>query len=330
MPDFFGKCGANCGRCPAYKENIKTDEDRQRCRDLWHRYLGFQTTPDKCYCDGCQTPDERNPVLVNPRCIMRKCAMKNGIANCAYCSVYPCEEYKALSYVDREWAEARLGSPMPEGDYLACIEPYEGLRHLDEIRASLKPEDLADPKVPVAKPRIVDFPSDLPFSEEEMSAFKTLHRVLAAMKSALSSGGSYIQQEVLKERRRWVFRFLWVFGLFGELREEGGSHLAVYGETFSVQKIPYWMSLEIVGRYFKILKEHGVHCEHVPLTNEWLTPRGHLRRKGWLMKMFFDDSAGGVSALKALKSYVTKLDEKYGKRAFRYFSDVDMRVLSEV
>jgi hypothetical protein len=33
--------------------------------------------------------------------------------------------------------------------------------------------------------------------------------------------------------------------------------------------------------------------------------------------------------LKALKTYTTKLDEKYGKRAFGYFSNVDMRVLSE-
>jgi len=38
---------------------------------------------------------------------------------------------------------------------------------------------------------------------------------------------------------------------------------------------------------------------------------------------------GGVSALKTLKDHTTKLYEKYGEKAFRYFSKADMRVLSE-
>ena len=45
--------------------------------------------------------------------------------------------------------------------------------------------------------------------------------------------------------------------------------------------------------------------------------------------MSFDSKAGGIAALKAFKSYVTKLDEKYGEKAFRYFSSADMRVLCE-
>jgi hypothetical protein len=83
-----------------------------------------------------------------------------------------------------------------------------------------------------------------------------------------------------------------------------------------------------VKDYFEVLGEHGVHCEHVPLEEEgWLTPGGALRKSGWCMEMSFDDEAGGVLALKALQSYATRLDEKYGKTAFRYFSKADMRVL---
>jgi len=76
-----------------------------------------------------------------------------------------------------------------------------------------------------------------------------------------------------------------------------------------------------------------MHCELVPLTKEkygkmgWLTPFGWLRKEGWSMRMSFDDKAGGVSALKALKSYTAGLNEKYDKKAFRYFKNVDMRVL---
>lgn len=335
MKDLYAKCGANCGRCPAYKENVKTEEAKQRCSEGWAKYLGFQTTPGRCYCDGCQTPEEENPVLLSSRCNIRKCAIKNGIETCARCSKYPCEELKASSNVNREWAEARIEIQIPEEDYLAFIEPYEGLKHLDQIRGSLRPEDFVEPKVPVANPRIVSFPEDLPFSKQETSAFKALHKILAILKRTLSNGSTYIQQEVLKERRQWIFRSLWTFGLFGKLEEEDGSHLRIDSEIFSEQKIPYWMDLQIVGRYFKTLKEHGVHCEHVPLTKEkhgkkgWLSPTGHLRKEGWFLKMFFDDKAGGASALKALKSYTVILNEKYGKKSYRYFSNLDMQVLSK-
>ena len=325
MKDLFGKCGANCGHCPAYKENVKTDEARQRGRDGWYKYLGFQTTPDRMYCDGCQRLDTMSPVLINPRCIIRKCAMFNSVETCAHCSAYPCEDLDPD--INREKIEAHLGSPMPEKDYLAFIEPYEGTKHLDKIRTLLKTEDIVNPKVPVAKTRIVDFPDHLAFSKEETSAFEALHKLLADIKSM--TGATYARQAVLKKRIQWILKFLWAVGLFGEL---GNSYIAVDGEKISAQKIPYWMDLDIVKRHFRILKEFGVHCEYVPLTKKkssWLTARGHLRKKGWFIKMSFDSKTGGITTLKAFKSYANELDEKYGKKAFRYFSNVDMQVLSE-
>jgi len=80
---------------------------------------------------------------------------------------------------------------------------------------------------------------------------------------------------------------------------------------------------------FKILPEFGVHGELVPLIKRWKTEMEVLRQQGWTMKMSFDESVGGVAALKALQTYTRKLDEKYGERAFRYFQNGDMRVLGE-
>jgi len=37
----------------------------------------------------------------------------------------------------------------------------------------------------------------------------------------------------------------------------------------------------------------------------------------------------GAAALRALKIFATKLEEKYGKKAYRYFSRADMRILRE-
>ena len=123
-----------------------------------------------------------------------------------------------------------------------------------------------------------------------------------------------------------MLKILWAFGRFGEPREEGGSHLVMDSETYLAQKIH--SSYSRVKDYFEALEEYGVHCEHVPLMEEgWLTPTGALRKRGWFIKMSFDDDAGGVSTLRALQSYTARLYEKHGQRAFRYFSKADMRVL---
>ena len=330
MQDLFSKCGCNCGRCPSYKGNLQTDEDRQRCSDGWYRYLGFRLSPGKLrLCDGCQAPDDENPVRYQ-NCYVRKCAVRNGVETCAHCSAYPCEDVKNLHAIQRAGAReriaARLGMPIPEEDYIAFIEPYEGIKHLDEIRASLGPEDIVEMTSVSVKPRVADFPDDLSFSKEETAAFEALHRLLATIESA--GGVSYARQAALEKRRRHLLKMLWVFGRFGGLKEEGGAHLVIDGETYLAQGMHSGYSR--MKDCFKVLEEYGVHCEHIPLTEEgWLTPTGALRKGGWFMKMSFDDDAGGVSALTALQSYAAKLDEKYGEKAFRYFSKGDMRVLSE-
>jgi len=145
MKDIISKCGANCGRCPAYKENLITEEDRQRVSDRFDQYFGIQIKPDAIYCDGCHMPDADNPVLLITclNCKIRECAIQTGVETCAHCSGYPCEDLKALaSRIDREKIASRIGTPIPEEDYLIFIEPYELLKHLNEIRASLGPKDI--------------------------------------------------------------------------------------------------------------------------------------------------------------------------------------------
>jgi hypothetical protein len=331
MKDLFSKCGCNCGRCPSYKGNLQTDEDRQRCSDGWYRYLGFRLSPGKLrLCDGCQAPDDENPVRYQ-NCYVRKCAVRNGVETCAHCSAYSCEDVKNLHEIQRVGAReriaARLGAPIPEEDYLAFVEPYEGIKHLEAIRASLGPQDIVEMTKVSVKPGVADFPDDLSFSEEETSAFEALHRLLATVGCA--DGVSYARQVKLKERRRHLLKILWAFGRFGEFKEEGGSHLVIDSETYLAQKIH--SSYSRLKDYCKALEGYGVHCEHVPLTKEgWLTPGGALRKGGWCLKMSFGDDANGTSALRGLQSYAAELDETYGERAFRYFSKADMRVLVKV
>ena len=62
----------------------------------WKRYLNISLSPEKLrLCDGCQVSgDKRKVYYIN--CLVRKCAIENCIENCAYCSLYICDELKDL------------------------------------------------------------------------------------------------------------------------------------------------------------------------------------------------------------------------------------------
>jgi hypothetical protein len=223
----------------------------------------------------------------------------------------------------REQVEARLGIQVPEEDYLVFVEPYDGAKHLDEIRTSLKSEDIVEMSPVSLEPQLAGFPSDLPFPERERVTYEALYRLMGAI--GIASGISYAWREVLKKRRRHLLKILWAFGCFGEL-EEDSPHLVLDSETYLAQKIH--SNYLVVKDYFKALSEYGVRCEHVPIEKEgWLTPTGALRKGGWYMTLSLDEDAGGVPVLNALRSYAANLDKVYGKNAFRRFSRADMQVL---
>ncbi len=340
MPDriLYAKCGNHCSRCPSFRENLITDEDRQRCSEGWLTYHGFRYSPEKLLrCDGCQAPDDENPVRYL-NCLVRRCALYNGAETCAHCAAYPCEEL--LSRIPgADWRDkivARLGASVPDEDDLAFLAPYECLSNLDTLRASLDPEEIVEPSRLTVRFRTVDLPDDLPLSQQERAAYLALHRFLAALNAPVGRV-SYARSEVLKQRRSHLLKLLWVFGLLGEL--EGGEgvrpHLMVDSKGYYTEKL-HSDYLTVKG-WLEALRAHGVQGEIVPLVEEgWLTPTGALRkqvgRKGnpaWLIRLSFDEQAGGGGCLTALRNYVTRLDEAYGKGAYRYFAQADMRSLRE-
>ncbi|MFQ6087725.1 MAG: DUF3795 domain-containing protein [Candidatus Methanofastidiosia archaeon] len=335
MKDLFGKCGNNCARCPLYRDNLITDEDRQWCADGMAKYINWHPKPEKLrQCEGCQATDG---FLYIKNCRVRKCAQYNDVENCAYCSAFPCQEVPTVSLsVDyKDMISKRMGRPIPKGEYLSFIEPYEGMKHLEEIRASLSSEDFTEPaKVKPIKARIIDFPDDLPLSNEERFAYEALHRIFMKIMSAPAD--TRARQLALKRIKKNVLNILWVFGKFGELKVENGSRLTIDGKIqwsqpdFNNIVRKRDNSLHVpAAQSFEILKDYGVHCKHISLT-----------KKGWLLRMSFDENVGGVRALKCLKLYVTKLVEKYGEptyvgssrykgKAFTLFSKADMRSLRE-
>jgi hypothetical protein len=321
---------------------MKTDEDFQQFKHQCKKILGYM--PIEQSCVTCQTPDEEIPKgnkLPLRNCHIRRCVTRIGIKNCAYCSRFPCG---AIRFLGTEWTrekiETKHGTPLSEKDYLTFVEPFEGLKHLKQINASLHPMDIVKAiMVAPLETKIVDFPQNLPSSDEETLTFKAVHKLLTTLKQSslgLTDTDTFAQQERLKSRMPYFLRFLWIFSRYGEFKKENDAYLTVDAETYmtnrgSEKTLASWPFVE--SNILKILPEFGVHCKRVLLKGakekDLTTGTGYMRNKGWNMTISIDEAHGDAATLKALQTYAKKLDEKYNKKAFNYFSNVDMNVLKE-
>ncbi len=130
---MIARCGYQCDLCPAFKDNIRGKDDQQEVSDGWFRYYGFRIPPDSIHCDGCIVKDADDPRRIDPACAVRQCAEKRGLANCAHCDEYVCDEL-AEKLVDADKIAKRAGTPVPQADYARFIAPYDNRKVLEEIR----------------------------------------------------------------------------------------------------------------------------------------------------------------------------------------------------
>jgi hypothetical protein len=336
MKDFYSKCGCNCGHCPAFKENAKTMEDRKRCSEGWAKYLGAKLKPDSIQCEGCQAKDpwKGGNLLPDPSCYVRPCVVHTGIKNCAYCSAFPCVDLKnRIPGKDfRELTETRMGAKMPDEDYLSFVEPYEGVKHLEELREKLSPCDIADKaEVEPLKAPITEFPDELSLPRKELTGYRSLHELL----SNILSGRAYlyVRQIILKRRKPHMLGILWVIGLYGEFQKGKTDSLVLDSQKHGVKKEYSWLVRKRDTAFFgsskeavKLLRGLGVNIDF------------ERRDKNWRFTMSFDKKAGGNAALHALKVLAERLVEEHGEPvyvgntrfkgdAFKLFLKADMRIL---
>lgn len=341
MTEVVSKCGMNCAGCPwspIVRKNIP-DEELDSFRKRAKAVLGFSPTAKPCLL--CLTPEEKISKDVkhwhaNFRrgCPVRKCVTNMGIKNCAYCSRFPCAFEKSHAGLwTREKLEKQRGRTFTDEEYHSFIEPFEGLKRLERIHSTLKPDDIVEAiTVPPLKMKVVEFPAAL--DDKQKIRFKPIHSLLSALKqSSLSVEDVDLapQQTRLKNRVKNIFRFLWIFAAHGSLMESDGGFLLVDAKTYNENRgtetgLSSWNFIN--GVVIPNLMEFGVIIELVELAEDWkVVPSGYLRKKGWEMKLSFTEQIRGLAGLKAFQIFGKKLEEKYGKRAFRYFANVDMRLL---
>ncbi|MFX1369105.1 MAG: DUF3795 domain-containing protein, partial [Promethearchaeota archaeon] len=215
MQTPIGKCGNYCGTCPwgRHQRARLGAGEWESYRDSAKKYVGY--APAVKPCQGCQTPDDKLAKDVGVHnfvrgCLARKCAIHNGVPNCAYCSRYPCDWIEArVGEISRELVSDRIGEPVPDDAYEIFIEPFQGKAHLDKIREGMSQDDIVEAKpVQAAMKKVVDYPESL-----ESSTLKPAYDILVRLASTdfgLKHPDTFAGAETVKARREVIFRLLWI------------------------------------------------------------------------------------------------------------------------
>ncbi|HJX72429.1 MAG TPA: DUF3795 domain-containing protein, partial [Bacteroidales bacterium] len=240
MNAFVAKCGCNCIACPTYKKNIQTIEQRKECSSGWSKYLGIKLSPEKLRaCDGCSLPDnERKTYYLN--CKVRKCCLENGIDNCAYCSIYPCKELETIHSIQivrsKEDFISLTGKGITESDFQKFIEPYAGLKHLDEIRNHLSKPEIINYKKFNFQTRSSKFPDNISADVASCHGLKRIYEMITTL--ALRSNVSYAEYMTLRGKREQLLKMLMVFGIYGRKVKADSEFLELDAEVYASQKMP--------------------------------------------------------------------------------------------
>ena len=134
---------------------------------------------------------------------------------------------------------------------------------------------------------------------------------------------SYARLQTIEKKREQLIKIIWTLTLYGDF--VNNDLLEIDSKTFMSQKIHGMYN--ILTDYLNDLKLYDIHCEIIPLVdNGWLTPMGGLRKEGWKFTLKFGETLFGADTLRTLKNIVTKLNDKFGKRAFNKFNKAELNI----
>lgn len=329
---IYSKCGFHCNRCPAFKDNSRTELDRERGSALWEKYFGLHFKPDIVRCEGCQAtePWKTGNLLPDRSCPIRACAVHNDVVTCAHCSLFPCEEYsRRVPGADlRRQREIAANIKISDEEYQDYLEPFDGQTHLREIHATLRAEEIAPPKKLSYKERIAPFPRETKLTPKKQKEMKQLHSLLSKVFS--QKADNYAGQTLLERGKPYLWEIIWVMGLYGELKDDKlVLDSSVCGEKKECSRLVRKRDSTLyvpVQDVVNSLKKYGIQIEFKP------------SKKNWTLTLSIGDVTDGSSIPNSLKTYTSNLVNKYGEpvyvssynlkgKAFKLFTRLDMRDL---
>ncbi|MFX0139283.1 MAG: DUF3795 domain-containing protein, partial [Candidatus Hodarchaeota archaeon] len=242
MNETISLCGFNCGICPAFKENLKSQDDRIKVDEGWkkfHKTRGWVYKEQ--FCNGCFNIPEKPPLWIN--CFIRNCVLANNVKNCGYCLDYPCSRIKNMIRIINKIAERtkKIGT---QEDFQLFALPHLSETRLDEIHNQFIKTVIENDTKP-ENPFTVSFPSILDpiaFSGAEIKpekiqeALQNLHSIIGSMLTLHCKTPGGQEQEI--KRKKENTKFLWIVGRYGRLLTDN--------EEFSIE-----ISKEGIKKYLK-------------------------------------------------------------------------------
>lgn len=235
MNEAISFCGFDCGICPAYKPNLKSDEDRDKIDEGWkkfHKSPGW--TYKQPYCEGCFTNEKKAPLWSS--CPIRKCVLTNNVENCGFCLDYPCPRISNMIHITTVIAE-RTRKEGTEEDFQKYALPHLSKARLEEIHQKID-RILQDSEIQPINTSTEKFPSNLNpetlsrtqlESENFTEALRALHSTLKSIMTLYCRTPGGREQEL--KRHKDTAKFLWVIGRHGTLvTDEGGPSLEITTE----------------------------------------------------------------------------------------------------
>lgn len=221
MGEAISLCGFNCGICPAYKLNLKSDEDRVKIDEGWkkfHRTRGWLYK--ESYCEGCFNVPEKAPLWSS--CPIRKCVLTNNVENCGNCLDYPCPRINNMINATQLIAKRTRKNGTQE-DFQKFALPHMSKSRLEEIHQKFTKTIQGTEFQPV-NPSTISFPSKLnpetltetQLEPEKFSkALRSLHSTLESIMTLHCRTPGGREQEL--KRNKDNAKLLWIIGRHGKL-----------------------------------------------------------------------------------------------------------------
>jgi hypothetical protein len=157
-------------------------------------------------------------------------------------------------------------------------------------------------------------------------ACQRVYRLVMGIK--MMPADTWAKRLALTKYKKDMLKLVWTLGTCGRLRKRPQPLLEIDAAPYC-QAGNFSMRVRLEEVYLPLLARLGAKAKLVVIDkSKWLTPRGGLRREGWLMRLSFTKKAGGAEGLRAMQRWCQALEKKHRARAFARFSTGDMSLLA--
>ncbi|MHA2472722.1 MAG: DUF3795 domain-containing protein [Promethearchaeota archaeon] len=334
MKQIISRCGNLCSECP-WSMNMRKKigmEDWDNYSKEVKKYTGYKPIKYEWEgCVGCLTPNEDLPnhPFFNflKTCRTRKCGTHNEVDNCAYCGRFPCANTVARNDYTIEKVSEKVGSKIDDKTYDQYIRMFDSMTNLKNIRSELKDNQIKNPKPISKKTDITALKVD--FKNENFKRIYEKFMEIANSDLGIKGIDTFAGYEQYMQRKDFLWRFIWILGLFGTIKE---NTLRIDSVTLYENRNPITLpsNEEQWAIYFDILKQFGITTEIEIVTDKLYTPGGYMRARtpktnkpAYILNMKVTHDLQEYSFFKVLNEIISKLQSKTGKRAFANFKKLN-------